>query len=60
MMKKLALLLAVVFAVFASASALNVKEHGVKGNGKTDDTAAVQALLNKKLRNYIFRTEFTF
>ena len=53
-MKKLALLLAVVFAIVVSASALNVKNHGVKGNGKTDDTAAVQALLNKKTSELYF------
>ena len=53
-MKKFALLLVIGFAVFASASALNVKEHGVKGDGKTDDTAAVQALLDKKTTELYF------
>ena len=53
-MKKFALLLASVLTICASASALNVKEHGVKGDGKTDDTAAVQALLNKKTTELYF------
>ena len=33
-------------AVVANASAVNVREHGVKGDGKADDTAAVQAVLD--------------
>ena len=53
-MKKLALLLVVVFAVVANASAVNVREHGVKGDGKADDTAAVQALLDKKTSELFF------
>ncbi|HHH75703.1 MAG TPA: hypothetical protein ENL03_01600, partial [Phycisphaerae bacterium] len=45
-MKKLVLSLMVLFAVAANALAVNVREHGVKGDGKADDTAAVQAVLD--------------
>lgn len=37
---------------------INVKEHGVRANGKSDDTFAIQQLLNQKSRNSIRRLYF--
>jgi len=52
-MKKLALLL-VMLAVATNALAVNVKDRGVKGDGKTDDTAAVQAVLDSSATEVYF------